>query len=74
MTILEIIGIGVFIFGGIWLLIRAFGTSLLWGLACLFLWPAAIAYAVFHWPEAKNPFLVQVVGFVIFCFISLSGA
>jgi hypothetical protein len=70
MTVLQIIAIGIFIVGGLWLLIAAFSTSLLWGLACLFLWPSAIAYTFLHWKDAKNPFLVQLLGFGI---LLLSG-
>lgn len=59
------VGLGIFIVGGIGLLIAAFRTSLLWGLGVLFITPVAIIYLVVHWQDAKGPFKLQVFGLVI---------
>ena len=63
--IIQYIGIGIFIFGGIFFLIEAFKTSLLWGLGCLFITPVTFFYLFCHWGNAKKPFLIQIVGFTI---------
>jgi len=56
----------------IWLLIVVFRESLLWGFLVFFLSPfSAIAFAVYHWDEAKKPFLVYLaamLGFSVMLF------
>lgn len=56
------IGLAIFIIGGIGFLIAAFKNSILWGLGCLLLYPVSIIFLILHWNEAKNPFLLQLVG------------
>ena len=63
--IILYVGLGVFIIGGIGLLIAAFRTSILWGLAVLLIAPVAILYLLIHWQDAKGPFKTQVFGFLI---------
>ncbi len=46
------LGLAVFFIGGIGFLIAAFRTS-------------AIVYLIVHWQDAKGPFKIQVIGFVI---------
>ena len=48
--------------GGIWLLVKAFQTSVGWGLAVFFLPFANIVFAVKHWEVAKKPFLLSLAG------------
>jgi hypothetical protein len=64
-NIIQFVGIGIFILGGIFFLIEAFKTSLLWGLGCLFITPVTFFYLFCHWGNAKKPFSIQVIGFVI---------
>ena len=59
---------------GIWLIIRAFGVGVGWGLACLFLPFAPLVFISMHWEEGGKPFLVNlggavamVVGFLMTC-------
>ena len=59
------VGLGIFIIGGIGLLIAAFRTSVLWGIAVLFIAPVAIIYLILHRQDAKGPFKIQVFGFLI---------
>lgn len=67
-------GLGVFILGGIGFLIAAFRTSILWGLAVLFIAPVAIIYLIVHWQDAKGPFKMQMFGFLIMAvFAYMSG-
>lgn len=51
--------------GAIGTLIAAFSTNVWWGLGCLLLSPVSLIFLVLHWDVAKNPFFLQVVGFVI---------
>jgi hypothetical protein len=62
--ILMIVGIVVSVVGGLWFLGVAFGESVLWGLACLFIPFAALFFLISHWDEAGKPFLVQLAGAV----------
>ncbi len=55
-----------FAVGSIWMIIRAFRTGVLWGLACLFISPVMILFAVTHWSAARDPLLLQVSGFLLF--------
>lgn len=59
------IGLGLCIIGGIGLLIAAFRTGILWGLAVLFIAPVVIFYLIVHWEDAKGPFKIQIVGILI---------
>ena len=63
--IIMYVGLAVFIIGGIGLLISAFKTSLLWGLACLFIAPVSLIYLILYWQDAKNPFFFQLIGLAI---------
>ncbi len=65
MELLVIIGIFVLVIGSIGFLIAAFKTSILWGLGCLLLSPVSLIFLILHWPVAKNPFLLQLIGVVI---------
>ncbi len=60
--IVFLAGIGVFIIGGIGLLIAAFRTSILWGLLVLLIAPVAVIYLILHWQDAKGAFKLQLVG------------
>jgi uncharacterized membrane protein len=63
--IIFYVGLAIFIIGGIGLLISAFKTSILWGLACLLIAPVSLIYLVLYWQDAKNPFFLQLIGLVI---------
>ena len=69
---LLIIGLIIFIIGGIGFLIAAFKNSLLWGLGCLILSPISIIFLILHWSDAKNPFFLQLIGVAIM-FIGSTG-
>lgn len=63
-----LLGLGwlVMLVGGVRLLIAAFRIHVGWGLAVLFLPPASLVFLFLHWPEAKSPFLNQILGLLIF--------
>jgi hypothetical protein len=63
--VLMIAGGAAFIAGAIGLLIATFRESVLWGLGCLLLPVVGIVFIIVHWTEAKNPFLLKLVGVVL---------
>lgn len=65
MPLLAWIGFAVIVVGGIGFLIAAFRVSILWGLGCLLLPIIQLVFLVAHWSEAKNPFLLQLLGLAI---------
>ena len=65
MDAIQVIGLIIFIIGGIGLLIAAFRISILWGVGCIIVAPAVLVFTVLHWTEAKNPFLLQLLGFAV---------
>ena len=71
--IIFYLGLGIFIIGGIGLLIAAFRTSILWGLAVLLIAPVALIYLVVHWQDAKGPFKLQVFGLIIIAVLAYTN-
>lgn len=59
------VGLGLFVIGGIGLIIAAFRTHILWGLGILLIAPLALIYLLICWEKARGPFLLQVAGLVI---------
>jgi hypothetical protein len=62
------IGLAIAIIGGIWLLVKAFQESILWGVGVMFVPLVGLVFAAMHWSEAKWPFLINVAGWVIIFF------
>ncbi len=60
---LSLLGAIACLIGAIGLIIDAFREDFFWGLGCLLFAPVVLAFIVFHWQEAKKPFLIWVVGF-----------
>ncbi len=62
-----LMGIGLLsaMIGGIWLLVVAFQESVLWGIGTIFIPLVGLIFAVTHWAEAKWPFLVNLVGWML---------
>lgn len=60
--IVGVIGILIFVIGGILFLIEAFKESIFWGIACLLITPVVLVFTVMHWDVAKKPFLIQLAG------------
>ena len=63
--LLIVVGVVIFAVGGIWFLVAAFRESVLWGLACLFIPIVQFFFLIVHWPEAKRPFFLQLLAFVM---------
>lgn len=51
--------------GWLWLLVRAFRTSLWWGLAGLLFAPAVLVFALTHWQRVRRPATLLVVGMLV---------
>lgn len=47
---------------GIILIVRAFQTSVLWGLGYLFVPFVSLIFIIMHWNVAKSPFLKMLIG------------
>ena len=75
-------GVGLALFGSlvaigasIWLIVRAFGVSVGWGLACLFIPFAQLVFLFRHWEEGRKPFLVSLGGAAgagLGCFLAIA--
>ena len=63
--ILSYIGLAIFIIGGIGTLVAAFRVSFWWFLGCLVFSPISLLFLILHWQDAKNPFFLQILGFVL---------
>ncbi len=61
-TLAAALGLLATAFAWLWLLGQAFTESVPWGVACLLLPPASLAFVAVHWERARNPFLLQVLG------------
>ncbi|MEJ6078175.1 hypothetical protein MT391_06450 [Vibrio sp. 1-Bac 57] len=60
--IVGIIGILIFLIGGILFLIESFKESIFWGIACILINPVVLVFTVMHWEVAKKPFVIQLMG------------
>jgi hypothetical protein len=69
-AVTMLLGVVIFVIGGLFFLVAAFRESILWGLACLFIPIASIFFLIMHWPVAKKPFFIQLAG----CAVTLVGA
>jgi len=63
--ILLVVGFALYLIGAIWLLIKAFQESILWGLGSLFIPLVGLIFAVLHWADCKKPFLYALAGLVL---------
>ena len=64
-TIVMVLGVAISAIGGIWLLITAFQESVMWGIGCLLFSPASLVFIIMHWDDAKKPFGLNVLGFLV---------
>ena len=65
-TLPALLGILLIIVGQIWFIIRAFGVSAGWGIACILFPPIVdLAFLVKHWDRASGPFWLILAGLVV---------
>lgn len=60
----SLAGLALLLIGWLWLVRVAWGQQRGWGLAILLLPPAGLPFALGHWPAARRPFLLGLVGLV----------
>ena len=65
MEILMFLGGVLALVGGIWFIVAAFMTGILWGLLVLLVPFASIIWLITHWEEGKAPFGLIVLGIVL---------
>ena len=63
--VIILLGLAIFLIGGLLFLVAAFRESIWWGLACLFIPIVQLFFLIVHWPEAKKPFFIQLLGFMV---------
>lgn len=71
--ILVLIGLLLVLVGGIAFIVATFRESVLWGLACLFVPFASLAFLIIHWQKAKDPFFMQLYGIVFIIGAAILG-
>jgi hypothetical protein len=64
-TVLMIVGILGMIIGGVGMLMAGFRESMLWGIGMLLIPLVSLIFVVTHWEDAKKPFIIQVVGWLL---------
>ncbi len=62
-ALIILLGIVIFVIGGLFFLVAAFRESIWWGLACLFIPIVSLFFLIVHWRVAGKPFLIQLLGF-----------
>lgn len=62
---LLLVGAGLVVLGDLWLLIRAFKTHVLWGLAILLLPPLILIFVFRHFGRAARPLALMLIGGLI---------
>jgi hypothetical protein len=73
-TALYFLGLILCFVGGIWILVNAFKTSILWGLGALFIPFVSLIFAIMHWDQNKKPFLISIAGIVVVVVGVMMGA
>lgn len=64
--ILSGIGMIGIVVGGLWMLLEQFNTSILWGLACLFIPLVSLFWLALYWDEGKTPFGISALSLAMF--------
>lgn len=62
MQVVMYIGFAIAVFAQLWMLVRAFQESILWGLGMLLLPILTLFFLAAHWDRAKQPFLLNLLG------------
>ena len=61
-TALGFIAMAGILIGFVWILFSAFGDSIGWGVAILFISPLAFIYGIMRWDELKAPTVLLCAG------------
>lgn len=60
----SLTGLALLLAGWVWMVAVAWGQRRAWGLAVLLVPPTGLLFAPLHWPAARRPFLLGLVGLV----------
>ena len=71
--LLLILGLIVFVIGGLWLLVVAFQQNVLWGIASILIPILPLMFLCLHWQAGKKPFQLQIVGLALVIIGTLLG-
>jgi len=71
---IALIGIALAVVGYLWIIVLAFRTGLLWGLACLLLPPVGLIYCILNFRETWKPLVVSIVGWATMFFSYTGGS
>jgi hypothetical protein len=64
--ILFAVGVIFAAIGGLWVVVKAFQTSLIWGLCSLLIPLVALVFAITHWDDCKKPFGIWALGVIMY--------
>lgn len=59
------LGVVLSLIGGLWIVVNAFRTSVLWGLGSLLIPLVSLVFALMNFSENKIPLLISVIGTVM---------
>jgi hypothetical protein len=59
---LFLIGLVIGCIGGLWLILVAFKTNPLWGLAVFFIPGVFLIFGIIYWQDASKPFVMTLIG------------
>lgn len=59
------LGIILSLIGGLWIVVNAFRTSVLWGLGSLFVPFVSLIFAIMNFSENKVPLIISVIGTIL---------
>jgi hypothetical protein len=71
--LLMLVGAIISLIFGVIILIKAFQTSILWGLGSLFIPFVVLVFVAMHWADTQKPFLYAVGGWVLMLVGGLLG-
>lgn len=59
------LGVALSVIGGLWIVINAFRTSVLWGLGSLLVPLVSLIFALMNFSENKIPLVISVIGTIL---------
>ena len=65
-VILFSVGVIIAAVGGIWVVVKAFQESLVWGLCSIFIPLVVLIFVLTHWGDCKKPFGIWAVGVILY--------
>lgn len=72
--LLALLGMVIFVVGGIAFLVDAFRTHLAWGFGCLLIPLVGLIFLILYWQDVKKPFFTQLLGIALLLVAAWMGA